>query len=139
VLDVETGRVSWTPTWDDLGINLIAVTVSDGNGGTATEGLTVVVEDRSPAFTTTTVLNAYRGKPYHHYFNATDPEGDRLKWKLDAATVPPGASIGADTGRFSWPSPGPEGQTSVTARVEGAENESASAVRSFAIRVVSPP
>jgi len=136
-VDSATGLVTYGQIpWADLGNQAIVVTVDDGNGGTATNSWSVTVQDQSPMFTTMMVPPATHHVSYQCFFNASDPEGDTLTWSLTDNTQAPGSSIDPNNGRFTWPDPTPQGQVTVTARVEEVQNSNAFAVRSFMIRVM---
>nr|WP_161501616.1 putative Ig domain-containing protein [Rhodopirellula sp. SM50] len=61
-IDPATGLITWTPSQDDVGQHEIAIRVSDGNGGVATQRYTVTVSqappNRPPVITSTPVTIA---------------------------------------------------------------------------------
>jgi RHS repeat-associated protein len=98
-----TGLITWTPADVQTGLNNVAVLVSDGQGGTATQTYTVVVTapiNRPPAISTAPVTDALVGLAYRYGVGATDPEGDALTFALPAA--PTGMSIDPSTGAVTW-------------------------------------
>ncbi|WP_182864853.1 putative Ig domain-containing protein [Rhodopirellula sp. JC639] len=65
-IDSATGLITWMPSQDDIGQHDVAVRVSDGNGGVATQHYTVTVSqappNRPPVITSTPVTIAELGE-----------------------------------------------------------------------------
>src|SRR5262249_24433690 len=102
-IDRVTGLISWTPGDSQTGPNTVAVLVSDGQGGTATQAFTVVVAapvNRAPTITTAPVSAALVGLGYRYEVAATDAEGDALTFDLPAA--PSGVTVDRSTGVITW-------------------------------------
>ena len=66
-IDGATGQIVWNPNQSDLGNQSVAVTVTDGRGGTAEQQYVVsVIErppNRPPYFTSIPVVDAHVGQP----------------------------------------------------------------------------
>lgn len=79
--------------------------VNDGNGGEARESftITVVETNQSPSLGVINDQQVFTGDTVTFEANATDPDlpVQALTYSLDGA--PPGATIHAETGVFSWP------------------------------------
>src|SRR5262249_19695703 len=98
-----TGLITWTPGTFQTGANSVAVLVSDGQGGTATQTFTVVVTapvNHPPTITTAPVTVAAVGLAYRYDADAADAEGDALTFALSAA--PSGMTIDPSTGVITW-------------------------------------
>ncbi|HEY2411363.1 MAG TPA: FG-GAP-like repeat-containing protein [Pirellulaceae bacterium] len=58
----QTGKITWTPTADDLGTQQVTVRIDDGQGGTVEQSFTLVVRDnvpnRPPIITSSPVTDA---------------------------------------------------------------------------------
>lgn len=103
-INAETGLIEWTPTAAQFGEQPVEVTVSDGQGGSATQSFTLLASNQAsnqaPVITSTpnTVTNLDR--LYQYGLTATDADGDALIWRL--VDAPDGMVIDAQTGRLSW-------------------------------------
>ncbi|MHB0960422.1 MAG: putative Ig domain-containing protein [Pirellulaceae bacterium] len=100
-IDVETGRVRWTPRADQLGPHAVVVSLLDGQGGSSRQSFTVQVAaiNRPPLITSTPVTVAATDAPFTYAVRATDPDGDRLNY---AFFGPPAMSIDPSTGLVRW-------------------------------------
>jgi hypothetical protein len=130
-----SGVVTFSPSWTQVGIFTLVVIVSDGHGGSASATWTVTVQDSPPVFQPCTPPPATAGqKHYSCCFNATDTDGDTLRWSLPGGTF---GSIDPATGQFTWdvPDDQPEGTVNVTVRVEEQMNSAMCAVQTFQIEV----
>jgi len=100
----ETGLITWIPTAAQFGLNEIAVQVSDGRSGVATQIFTINVlsqsENLSPEIVSSPISAAVVNREYHYDAIATDPDGDTIYWTLAAA--PSGMSINSETGTLRW-------------------------------------
>jgi peptidoglycan hydrolase-like protein with peptidoglycan-binding domain len=100
------GGFSWTPKESDIGSHTIKVTVTDSQGHTASDDISVTVKDlpslsMSPALGTTTTL--YAGSPLTLTLKATDFTSPTF----DVKDALPGSSLNSYsmnmyTGIFSW-------------------------------------
>ena len=119
-----TGAFSWTPTERQDGNHTVTVLVSDGNGGSDSEGVTVTVAEANVA----PVLDAIGPKSVNRLgtlsFTATASDDDVINGAPDtlefslASGHPEGASIDSATGTFSWMlTAGQVGQHTVTVTV----------------------
>ena len=104
-IDPQTGLVSWTPTSQQLGPQNVSLTVADGQGGTATQSFTILVQqepgNHPPVIISQPVTTAVAGQTYTYPVKAVDPDDDPLTYVLDAA--PAGMTIDPATGLISWP------------------------------------
>jgi RHS repeat-associated protein len=103
----QQGLISWQPQPNQLGVNPIKMTVSDGRGGVATQEFAIAVvgqftpqTNQSPQIISTPTLTATANQSYQYNLSGSDPDGDLLVW--DLATKPEGMSIDATTGRIRW-------------------------------------
>ena len=102
-----SGAFSWTPTEQQDGSRSVTVSVSDGNGGTDSETVSVTVNEVN----ITPVLNPIGSKSVNELallsFTVTASDGDNIGGAADSLAfsmtgAPTGASIHRDTGAFSW-------------------------------------
>jgi len=104
-----SGLISFTPTFQDSGTYPVRITVSDGNGGTDYEDITVTVLQTNQAPNITSynpnVASTSILEDNSSIFNATatDPDGTTpgIKWYLDNALVGTGSSYTFE-GDFSF-------------------------------------
>ncbi len=102
-IDPTTGLIAWTPSAAQTGPNGVAVLVTDGQGGTATQTFTVVVAapvNYPPTITTAPPTTASADLAYRYDADATDPEGDALTFALSGA--PSGMTVDPSTGVITW-------------------------------------
>ncbi len=103
-LDAVSGKMTWTPTANDLGGHDVQVEVSDGRGGFAQQRYSLVVSlsppNRPPLFQSTPTVLANVGAEYVYTPIAKDADDDDLVFTLNRA--PDGAQINAQTGEVSW-------------------------------------
>ena len=99
------GRVTWTPSQQQVGSHFVKVRVSDRIGRFATQAYRINVSEvyfnREPEFYTVPTTTAYQGNPYQYVARAADPNvGDMLTYTL--LEKPAGATINPTTGRINW-------------------------------------
>ncbi len=101
------GLIRYTPQDSSIGTTgSYTVRVTDGRGGedTATFIYSVTTDaassNRSPNITSKPSLRTPLGRPYIYNADATDPDGDTVRFELDAA--PAGVSIDSVTGLIAW-------------------------------------
>ena len=103
-IDNATGRLSWTPDGNDLGIHPISVEVSDNFGATDTQtyDLSVVQdsENEEPSIVSSPITGATVGEKYRYPVKATDPDGDQLTFSL--LVRPTGMAIDPESGVLVW-------------------------------------
>ena len=103
-IDAATGLIAWTPTTTQLGSQNVAVEVTDGHGGSATQTFTIDVEPLSrnlpPTITSFPVTVAAADLPYIYDVDASDPDGDSLAFTL--GFPPAGMTIDPTTGLINW-------------------------------------
>ncbi|RLA20812.1 MAG: hypothetical protein DRQ56_02265, partial [Gammaproteobacteria bacterium] len=100
------GHVTWTPIGGQEGLHGVAVTASDGAGGTATQSYTLAVDDGTgaignlpPVISSTPPNQVSAGTLYQYQVSANDPEGGALAYQLIIA--PAGAAV-SNSGLVSW-------------------------------------
>ena len=83
------GRVSWTPGATQTGANPVVVEVTDGNGGSARQSYTVLVQqggsdgsNNGPSITSTPGFAIEAGLEYVYAVTASDIDGDTLNVRL---------------------------------------------------------
>ncbi|MCU7935406.1 MAG: VCBS repeat-containing protein, partial [Candidatus Thiodiazotropha sp. (ex Dulcina madagascariensis)] len=102
-IDGTSGLIAWTPTAAQIGSHPVSVQADDGNGGTATQNYTVIVDpapNAAPAITSTPVTTATEGVAYSYDVDATDADGDALSYSL--VTAPAGMTIDGTSGLIAW-------------------------------------
>ncbi len=101
-----TGAVTWTPTYQELGLNKVTIQVTDGHGNIAYQSYTITVSAESgntpPYITSTPPLNAIPNQTYTYPVRAEDQDGDTLIYSLVAGDYPPTMTINPSTGAISW-------------------------------------
>jgi parallel beta-helix repeat protein len=104
-INAATGQISWTPAWNQVGLNWVTVTVTDYAMASADQvfAITVANVNDAPTITSTAIITATAGTLYTYDVNATDQDlayGDVLTYSLTTATS--GMSIDASTGLIQW-------------------------------------
>ncbi|MBF2067245.1 MAG: putative Ig domain-containing protein [Calothrix sp. C42_A2020_038] len=104
------GVIQWTPTATQVGSHNIEVTVSDTQGGTASQTYAITVgtvaTNNAPSITSTPVFVTGIGSTttYRYQVVATDPDaGDTLTYQL--LSGPAGMTISSTTGLLTWTNP----------------------------------
>ena len=126
----------WTAP-DETGPVTIRVEVSDGQGGTASAGVTVEVVNRPPASVTVSCdpCEVPRGGEAALTATASDPDGDELTY---AWSAPTGAFAGPTDGATArWTAPDEIGP--VTIRVEVSDGHGGTASAEVTVEVVNRP
>jgi hypothetical protein len=117
-IDAATGVIQWTPSEVQVGTHDVAVEVSDGRGGTASQSFTIEVQaiNNPPNITSTPVTTGTEGMLYTYDVDAEDADGDTLTYSL--TLFPDGMTIDPDTGLIQWtPSGAQSGSHDVTVEV----------------------
>ncbi len=132
-----TGEISWTPTAAQLGPQEIAIEVSDGIGGAATQAFSILVGDGivnlPPVIGSTAPRFSAVGSAYEYQVMATDPESTALTYAVGRG--PAGLSVDGN-GFVTWtPAAGQTGKFVVTLVVTDAGG--ASAIESFELDVLA--
>jgi len=105
VIDSATGVITWTPAYDQIGLNAVVVKVTDSFGLSATQSFSVDVANVNdpPMITSTPITSGTQGVDYFYVVTAIDADmayGDMLTFSLDMA--PAGMTIDPVTGVISW-------------------------------------
>ena len=92
-------QFNWTPSFQQSGSHQITFTVSDGNGGTDSESITITVTDvNRPPVLSVEDQQGRENELLQFAVTATDPDNDALAYT--AANLPQGASF--QDSQFSW-------------------------------------
>ena len=132
-----TGELSWTPQSNQLGLNSIAIQVSDGSGGSTSQSFSIRVAAGVPNLppTISTLPNRFAsvGTAYSYLPTATDPEGTPIVYSLSRG--PASMTVNPSTGQLNWtPAIGDAGKLIVTLIATDAGG--AAAVQSFELDVL---
>jgi RHS repeat-associated protein len=138
-VDPTTGVVSWTPTQQDIGVHPATVLIKDNAGNTTRHAFTLTVADtptnRAPTVTIQARESAWFNNPYAALAQATDPDGDPLRYTLDQH--PDGMEIAGATGQITWtPTAAQGGAHTVVVQVSDGRTGGA-VTRSFQVNVVA--
>jgi RHS repeat-associated protein len=98
-----TGLITWTPSTTATGSHPVRVHVSDGTVTTAQEyaiSIASQIDNRGPSILSNPPQSGREGKAYVYDAEATDVDGDPVRWTLDAAPI--GMSLNADNGAIRW-------------------------------------
>ena len=129
------GRITWTPTEDQLGVAPVVVEVSDGRGGTDTQRFEILVQETGnvrPRFESLPPRTVVAGELYRYDPEVTDPEDDPLTFELVQA--PAGMAVDRTGGTTVWVPVGSQvGDHNVLLRV--GDDHDNSDVQSFTITV----
>ncbi len=130
-----TGLISWDPSIDQQGEQVVAIRVEDGRGGAVGQAytVTVIVPNRNPDITSSPVLTGNTDQPYRYNVIANDADGDILAYAL--IDPPQGMTINEATGEINWiPTIDQVGEYTIDIIVTDGEDGSAS--QSYSLIVV---
>ena len=103
-VDPQSGFIEWAPNASQLGSHNVAILVTDGQGGTATQTYTIVVGDggdnEPPVITSSPGFSATAEQPYWYVVTAQDPDGDPIEFLL--LEKPEGMAINTTSGLIQW-------------------------------------
>ncbi|MCK5251849.1 MAG: hypothetical protein KAQ96_02825, partial [Thermoplasmata archaeon] len=104
-IDPVTGKISWTPSSDQIGSHSFHVTVTDRFGLTDTVTMTIKVENSNdpPVITSEREMNAVQDEEATYIIEAEDPDvpyGDVLNYLAFADVIE--VSVDPVTGRFTF-------------------------------------
>jgi len=95
------GKFSYDLTELAVGTHTVTVRVTDLRGANAQQTFQLtVVPNRPPQITSTPALQATVGAAYRYDVDATDPDNDTLRYRLDGAPLT--MNIDAETGVITW-------------------------------------
>jgi CARDB/Putative Ig domain len=103
LLNVQTGEVDWTPTYEQAGAYTFRLGVKDPGGLGASLDVSVTIDnvDRTPALLPVPSHSALLGQPLHIVVSGSDPDaGTGLTYS--ATGLPDGATFDATSGAFGW-------------------------------------
>ncbi len=123
-INATNGLISWTPTVAQTGNHDVVISVTDGQGGEATQSFAVTVPvpvNNPPEITSTPSSLANIGTEYLYQVTASDPEGNPLVFSLSQS--PAGMQINAVSGLIDWtPVAGQTGSHDITLEVSDGAN-----------------
>ncbi|MBI4449260.1 S8 family serine peptidase [Candidatus Woesearchaeota archaeon] len=134
VMNISTGRIDWVPTNNQVGLNNVTVSVTDGRGANVTQNFTVNVtrSNTAPVINTSPIFNATEDALYVYDINATDSDNDNLTFNL--TSFPQGMLINSSSGVISWtPNNAQVGANNVTVIVF--DGLGANATQSYVVNV----
>jgi len=104
-VDIVRRTLTWLPAQSDVGKSfLVTLQVQDSRKGLALQSfiLTVYGKNRKPTWKTKppATFALQQGKPFSLLLQATDPDGDQIRYRLRKA--PEGMHIHSFSGRLSW-------------------------------------
>lgn len=96
-----TGKITWSPDVDDLGVHRVSIRVTDPFGASAFQTFDLEVRDvnTAPVFTSTPALELLVGGTYRYTAVAEDAE-DGVRYSL--VDAPAGVALDPATGRLVW-------------------------------------
>jgi hypothetical protein len=136
-INTQTGRVTWTPTADEVGPQTAVITASNPAGQETLQQFTLNVvasaPDIPPTITSTPRTSTRLGRTYVYMVQTTNPSGQPLTYVL--GTAPIGMMIDA-TGMVQWtPTPDQFGPNSVGLTVTDARG--GTATQDFTVTVIA--
>ena len=130
-----TGDVRWMPAWDQVGLNRVVLSAADRDYTVYQEFMINVTNANDPPrLTSTPPPTALQGVPYTYQVLAFDPDGDELRYSLNAS--PAGMLIGPVSGIITW-TPGPEQVGANAVIVQVSDGHGGSTPQTFAVNVVN--
>jgi RHS repeat-associated protein len=137
-IDAANGKLRWTPSSAQAGLNTVVVEVSDGRGGSSKQSFGVLAStvpggsgNHPPAITSDPLTLVTLGQTYRYYIAARDPDGDALSYSL--AQAPAGMGIDPMTGVVAW-TPQALGAANVSVRVS--DGRGGTSTQSFTVTTV---
>ncbi|WP_298433262.1 putative Ig domain-containing protein, partial [Geobacter sp.] len=132
-----TGLISW-PT-SVAGTYTITVKATDPGGLSASQSFTLTVSsaattNQAPVISSQPVTNGYKEGYYYYQVQASDPDGDALRYSL--AARPSGMTINAATGLIYWR---PESTGTYTVTVKVTDPAGLSATQSYRLAITDRP
>mgnify|MGYP001576452904 CR=1 FL=1 len=107
-IDSASGVISWVPKNDDVGIQNVTVSVSDGTGTTSLPyAITVENVNDAPVIYSVPQSTASPGSLYAYDADASDIDNDALQYSLKKS--PESMAIDASTGIAEWVPPASQG------------------------------
>ncbi|MCH8284925.1 T9SS type A sorting domain-containing protein, partial [candidate division KSB1 bacterium] len=100
---VDTKRFSWIPTFDDSGSYTVVFNLSDGQGGSTSDSVSIRVinVNRAPVFDALAdTMFVNEGDSLGFFVSAVDSDSDAVSYNV--ANLPSGATFDNVTGQFFW-------------------------------------
>jgi subtilisin family serine protease len=128
-LDASTGAVNGTPTTS--GSSAFTARVTDSDGRSDTQALSIAVAPPPPTITTTSLPGGAVGVAYSQTLQATGGAPPNT-WSLESGALPAGLALNASTGEISG-TPTTSGTSSFTAEVTDVAGRSDTQVLAIAV------
>jgi hypothetical protein len=137
-IDINSGKITWTPNNLQIGEHLVKVRVLDRRGAETIQSFLINVTpdfaNRAPVIQSTPLLEIKEGEIYSYQINATDADADTLMF--DLPIKPEGMSIDSTTGLIVWePQSSQYGNQDVIVRVR--DGHQGTTLQTFTINVIS--
>lgn len=104
VISATSGLLTWLPASSHVGTQQVAVTVSDGRGGFASQAfdlpVVALLSNNSPVIISQPVTSIVPGETYSYDVDAIDPDANSLTYSL--LQSPEGMSIDSTNGLIQW-------------------------------------
>ncbi len=130
-----TGRMSWTPSFDQAGPYTVTFRATNARSATSSTAITVTNVDRAPVITASPAATGPENSPLTVNVQASDPDGEAIT-SLTASGLPSGATFSAgpgnSSGTLAW-TPGYDQAGSYTVSFMASNALSASAATAFTI------
>ncbi|MBD9387908.1 tandem-95 repeat protein [Agrobacterium sp. AGB01] len=140
------GEISYLPSANYNGTDIITYTISDGNGGTATATVTVTITPVNDDPVGTPIADRTRNDGATDSLDLSaffsDPEGGVLTYQIDPDfPLPPGLLLSGSviSGQISSDASGPTGEKSYRIRVIASDPDGGSTVVEFTYTVLNIP
>lgn len=99
-LHADTGELTWTPKWSNIGAHNLVVRVTDSHGNSDQTSFVVQVVNAAPQIEPLPNRSTHPGQSLSFQVPAFDPDGDVLTYEMIKG--PLGASLDASSGQFLW-------------------------------------
>ncbi len=128
-LNTETGEITGTP--NQAGQFTVTVTVTDADGSTLTQQLTLVINEAPDITSPETLTTGVEGITYSEQLTVQDGTG-AITWEMVSGQLPPGLTLDAETGQITGV---PEETGTYTITVEATDETGATTTREFTITI----
>gem|GEM_PF-2012056 len=130
-----SGLVTWTPAWDQVGLNRVVLSASDGQYTVYQDFcVTVINTNDPPVIVSVPPTTALQGVPYGFRVQAFDPDGDVVRFFLNGS--PPGMVLDEVSGVLDW-TPSADQVGEVQVKLEATDRHGGQSNLSYTIIVVN--